>query len=218
MTSRALLLAAAFLLAVSGAPPAPAQEEESPRAAIAGRTFWFGTHEARTTVTFTSEAEIETIHGVSHSMSGSLAVSEDGNRASGTLRVPVAAMRTGIDLRDEHLRSDQWLDAARHPSVTLELVSARLAKDGRTWEYDARLTVKGTTRDLAGSAQVTVVPEALNAQLGPGRWVRVRTGFDVPIRKFGIEIPESVVAKVSEVWKVRIDVYGTTAAPTPEAE
>jgi polyisoprenoid-binding protein YceI len=187
--------------------------------ALGGNTYGFGTHKARTTMTFVSEADIETIHGVSHEMAGRIAVAKDGRSAGGKLQVPVAAMRTGIDLRDEHLRSSQWLDAKKYPYITLELTSARpkaegAAWDGRTWAYEGRLTIKGATRALSGEVDVSVVPERLNNLLGPGKWIRVRTHFDVKLKDFGIEIPQNVVAKVSEVWKVRVDVYGTTEPPT----
>lgn len=181
---------------------------------LQGRTFHFGTHPARTNITFVSEADLETIHGVTHTVRGSVTVDAAGTKASATLRVPVASMRTGIDLRDEHLRSDAWLDAARFPTIALEIVSATEGEDGRTWDYAGRLTIKGVTRELKGRARVTAFPDEVAAALGAGSWLRLRTDFQVKLSDFGITIPAQVGPKVSQVWAVGVDLYGTTAAPT----
>ncbi len=182
--------------------------------ALKRKTYHFGTHAARTNVTFVSEADIETIHGVTNSLSGKVAVSADGRSATGTLRIPVASLRTGIALRDEHLRSDAWLDEKRYRNVELTLVSAREnKKDPRRWDYTADLTIKGKTKRIRGHAKVSAIPERFSKSLGGGSWVRLRTNFDVQLGDFGIVVPQRIGSKVSTTWKIGIDVYGTTTAP-----
>ena len=179
-------------------------------AALKSRTFHFGTHPARTNVTFVSEADLETIHGVSHQMSGSIAMDATGAKGRGTLQVPVNSMRTGIAKRDEHLRSATWLDAARFPWIRLDLTEVTRDQGGKTWSWKGKLTVKGVAKAIQGQARVRVIPDALGKQLGPGSWVRVRTAFDVKLSDHGMKIPQQVGSKVSPVWKVRVDLYGTT--------
>ena len=182
--------------------------------ALKSRTYHFGTHPARTSVTFVSEADIETIHGVSNALQGSIKVDATGKAGSGTLRVPVSSMKTGIALRDEHLRSDAWLDAKRHPYVTLQLVSAKATRsDPKTWDYTANLTIKGVTKRVTGKAKVSAIPDKFSAALGGGSWVRVRAKFDVKLADHGIQVPQRIGAKVSQTWQIGIDVYGTTNAP-----
>ena len=181
------------------------------------KTYHFGTHPARTNITFISEADLETIHGISHAMGGSITVDASGKKASGKLRVGVAALRTGIAKRDEHLRSDVWLDARKHPYIRLEVVSAVEGADGKTWDMRARITIKGVTKAFKTKAKVRAIPAKLGARLGNGSWVRVRAKFDVTLSDFGIQIPQMVGAKVNKVWAVGVDIYGTTAAPKKSA-
>lgn len=201
----------AVLLAILlGVPSVHAQDE------LKNQTYHFGTHPARTSVTFVSEADIETIHGVSNAMEGSIRVDAKGTSATGTLHIPVSSMKTGIDLRDEHLRSADWLDAKKHPKVTLRIVTAEQgAKDPKTWTYTADLTIKGVTKRITGNVKVDPIPDRFSAALGGGSWVRVRAAFAVKLSDHGIEIPQQIGAKVNDTWQIGIDVYGTTKAPKP---
>ena len=198
------LAALAALLASSGA---------EANDALMAKTYHFGTHEARTNVTFVSEADLETIHGVTHKMSGSVTIDTSGKKGKGSLRVGVRTLQTGIALRDEHLRSAQWLDAARYPWIRLELTSLTEDEGGKTWSWKGSLNVKGRSKEISGKAKVKPIPAQLGKQLGAGSWVRVRTGFEVKLADHGIVIPQKVGAKVSAVWQVKVDLYGTTAAP-----
>lgn len=208
MNTRRLGLALPALLAIALlARPASANEQ------LQGRTYHFGTHPARTNITFVSEADLETIHGVTNAVQGAVRIDATGRSASGVLQAGVRSMKTGIDLRDEHMRSEQWLDAKRHPWIRLQVVKAVESEDGRTWDYTALLTIKGTTREMKGKARVTAIPDRLARALGPGSWLRVRTAFDVRLSDFGIQVPQTVGAKVSPTWAISIDVYGTTVLP-----
>jgi polyisoprenoid-binding protein YceI len=203
------LAAAAALLLLASFAAAPARANDL----LKGKTYYFGTHPARTNITFVSEADLETIHGTTHAIDGSVAVEAGGKEASGLLKVSVATMRTGIDLRDEHLRSDKGLDAKKFPTIDLQLVSATESKDGRTWDYVAKLTIKGKTKEFEGEARITAFPDHVGKALGDGSWVRVRTDFEVKLADFGVTIPDQVGPKVSATWQIGIDLYGTTAKP-----
>ena len=178
---------------------------------LKSKRFHFGTHPARTSISFVSDAELETIHGTTNQIGGSLVVDAAGETASGTLRIAVSSLDTGIAKRNEHLQGKTWLDAAKHRLISLKIINATQGKDGK-WDYSGKLTIKGVTNDVKGTVRLTVFPKGTKG-LGAGEWVRARTRFDVKLSHYGIKIPEMVGAKVSDVWKVSIDVFGTTAAP-----
>lgn len=201
------------LLAVVGTQSTAASAQDL----LKQKTYYFGTHPARTNVTFVSEADLETIHGVSHAMAGSITVDASGKKASGSLRVGVGALRTGIAKRDEHLRSDAWLDARKYPYIRLQVVSAVEGTDGKTWAMTARITIKGVTKAMTSKAKVRAIPAKLGQSLGAGSWVRVRTKFVVKLADFNIKVPQMVGSKVSQTWDIGVDVYGTTAAPKKAA-
>ncbi len=204
------LLSMAALVLTLGASGAEAANR------LKSKTYHFGTHPARTNVAFVSDADLETIHGRTNKMSGSVTVDATGNKASGTLRVAVADLRTGIDERDEHLRSAQWLDAAKFPNISLQIVSADQGANERSWTFTGKLTIKGKTREVKAKASVIAFdPARTQRTLGAGEWVRVRARLDVKLSDFGVKIPEMVGAKVSDIWNLRIDLYGSTVKPAP---
>ena len=89
---------------------------DSPEAAKESTKLFRVRDDGGSQVQFTSDAPLETINGVSSTARGWVKV--DPNDLASTkaqIMVPVASLRTGVDLKDEHLRSDTWLDANRYP-------------------------------------------------------------------------------------------------------
>jgi len=216
MTRRAAVLLAAVLAAAPSATgPAAGQEEKA-----TGTTYHFGVSPSRTTLLFESETSVETIHGVTHTMSGAAVL--DGEKGTGSVefKVPVKSLETGISLRDEHLRSEDWLHEAKHPEISFKAALKRSKVDEatkkETWGYDGEITIKGVTKALKGDATVQRIPDDLGKKLGRGSWIKVKTDFPITIKEFGIEVPEVAAAKVSPTWDVRVDIFGTTAAPEKE--
>lgn len=220
MIPRALRVAIVSLAAVvpcctggDVAPPAKGQEAKS--AAVA---YHFGVASQRTNVTFESETSVETIHGVTHTMSGSAELDFGKGEGSAELKVPVKSMDTGIPLRNEHMQSDAWLDEKKFPDIVFKAKTLkRTASDEKskkeTWSYEGEITIHGVTKVLSGEATVQRIPEELGRKLGEGEWVKVKTGFDVKLADFDVKIPEVAAAKVNPVWTVTIDIFGTTVLP-----
>lgn len=197
-------------------PKAKGQDEKP-----AGVAYHFGTHPARTTVTFESETSLETIHGITHEMSGSADLDFEKGEGSVELKVPVKSMDTGIEKRNEHLQSETWLDAAKFPEVvfkarTLKRVKTDEASKRETWAYEGDLTIHGVTKALKGEAMVLRIPEEPAKKLGEGDWVKIKTRFDVALADFAIKVPDFAAAKVSPTWTVTFDCFGTTVMPKPE--
>lgn len=204
-----------FLLGLGLLLPLLSAADVSAHDKLKGKTFYFGSSEPRTNISFTSDADIELIQGTTNKMdvnNSKITVDASGKQASGSLRVGVRALKTGIAKRDEHLRSAMWLDAARHPWITLKINSASENKDGKTWNFKGAITIKGVTKAVAGKARVRPIPSSIKG-LGAGEWLRLRVKFDVSLSDFNIKIPSQVGAKVNNTWNVSVDIYGTTAAP-----
>jgi polyisoprenoid-binding protein YceI len=212
----AIVSVAAFVPCCAGgdvAPPAKGQEAKA--AAVA---YHFGVASQRTIVTFESETSVETIHGVTHTMSGSAELDFGKGEGTAELKVPVKSMDTGIPLRNEHMQSDSWLDEKKFPDIVFKAKTLkRTASDEKskkeTWSYEGEITIHGVTKALSGEATVQRIPEELGRKLGEGEWVKVKTGFDVKLADFDVKIPEVAAAKVNPVWTVTIDIFGTTVLP-----
>ena len=61
--------------------------------------------------------------------------------------IQAASIDTGNQKRDDHLRSDEFLDAAKYPTITFASTSVKLGKDGRG-TVTGDLTLHGVTREV----------------------------------------------------------------------
>lgn len=165
------------------------------------RTFTVG---SGSRVAFTSSAPLETISGTSSSLRGSLSVNPASlSSASGRIEVPVRSLRTGLDLRDEHLHGDGWLDAGRYPNAVFELDSVEGAtalvpnQEARVTVV-GRFTLHGQTRTVRAETRVKLVTGD-----GPDS-LRIRSRFNVSLPDYGVSVPALVRAKVSDTITVNI--------------
>lgn len=72
--------------------------------------------------------------------------------------IQTASVDTGLDVRDTHIRSSDFLDAAAHPEITFVSTAVRKTAE-RTAEVTGDLTLAGETR--------RVTFEAVLNQIGP---------------------------------------------------
>jgi polyisoprenoid-binding protein YceI len=93
------------------------------------------------------------VRGVFRQVTGSGSVSATGD-VSGTIAVAAGSVDTKNRKRDEHLRSADFFDAAKHPHITFSISGIRPAGDGAT--VTGTLAVRGRTRPLSLNAQVSV--------------------------------------------------------------
>jgi len=154
-------------------------------------------------IQFVSDAPLETITGVSSHVTGTVHIDpEDLSSARGRVAVRVASLRTGIDLRDSHLRGDGWLDAASHPEAIFELTrlegAARLAPNEVTRvRARGRFTIHGVTRDVVARARLRWVP---------GGTLHVRASFTVRLTDHDISVPLPMRLKVANEIRVNVTV------------
>jgi polyisoprenoid-binding protein YceI len=67
---------------------------------------------------FLSDAPLEKIQGTAEGATAIVYTDlDDLTRTTGTVVVPVASLKTGNSIRDDHLKSSNWLDAATYPEI-----------------------------------------------------------------------------------------------------
>jgi len=71
----------------------------------------------------------------------------DPSRCSVTLTIDAASIRTNNSDRDAHLRSGDFFDVERHPSLTFESTAVTPLTD-RSYSVTGDLTLKGITRPV----------------------------------------------------------------------
>jgi len=149
-------------------------------------------------VTFTSDAPLEHIKGVSNQVVG-YAVAGEKNPAAlqaGAFLLPIASLDTGIPLRDEHLQGERWLNAGAYPDIAFELTSAEgaeLVKDGDGYSTYAvtlvgDMSIKGVTREMEIPARLTFMTETERTRSrARGDLLALRCEYDITLSDFGVD-------------------------------
>lgn len=78
-----------------------------------------------------------------------------------TLTIDAASLDTGIQMRDKHLRSADFFDIERFPTITFQ--SVRVEAAGRRTTVLGRLSLHGVTREIAVPVDVQITDTALVA-------------------------------------------------------
>ncbi len=165
-------------------------------------------------IQFVSDAPLERITGASSTISGQFSVDAAQLSATrGQIAVPVASIRTGMDLRDEHLRGSGWLDSARFANVSFEIVRVvatgpLLPNQTARVQIVGRLTVHGQAREVTSEAQVRLVPLSAEtrAQGATSDMLRVQARFTVNLTAHGISVPGPVRLKVANEIQVNVTI------------
>ena len=147
--------------------------------AAAADTYSFDVHSKFVNIAFESRMEIEDIFGTTHSIKGWLKLDSKGQYQF-KLQVPVESLRTGIAMRDEHLRSKMWLWAERHPDLTFEGNSVRKVGKNR-YLVQGQLGLRGIKKTVKVTLTVRHIQRSAASRLGLGNeeWARLRGSFAV---------------------------------------
>jgi len=107
---------------------------------------------------------------------------EDPLRSSVTASIDLASIYTGNEMRDNHLRTADYLEVEKYPTMSYRSTGIRQGDDG--WIIDGDLTLHGVTR------QVPLDVEANG--FGSDAWGGQRAGFtataEINRSDFGIDI------------------------------
>lgn len=121
---------------------------------------------------------------------GTIDVDRDqADKSSVTVSIQVASIDTGIQKRDEHLRSEEFFNVERFPEITFK--SRQVKRTGaNAGEIIGDLTIHGVTRPI--TLRVELLGSSESAGKGPVRW-RVTTA---PIKRseFGLGWSKGVEA------------------------
>ncbi len=113
-------------------------------------------------VTFKATSRLMNADGRFHRLAGEVVVDPKApDNAKVTLVIEAASIDTGIGMRDNHLRSEDFFDVRQFPMITFE--SLRVEATGRRATVSGRLTLHGVTREIAVPVEVDLTEVALVA-------------------------------------------------------
>jgi polyisoprenoid-binding protein YceI len=114
----------------------------------------------RTSIVFHTKAMwVFPAKGTARAIEGVGTVGPDGG-ITGTLAIDAASIDTRNKKRDAHLRTADFFEVEKFPTITFEVTSGRLVGSGKL-ELTGTLTVHGQTRPLSVMADLSVTAEAV---------------------------------------------------------
>jgi polyisoprenoid-binding protein YceI len=179
------------------------------------QNFNFEDKGGRNQITFYSKTPLEDITGIVDAISGTVSfdVNNFAKTLKGKLTVKVASMNTGIELRNNHMKSSNWLDEKKYPEITLEIKSVeelkQISDNKLEFKVKGNFTLHGITKEIIADADVTYLDESEQTQKrAPGDLFGVRSSFKVKLSDFDVD--NSIVgSKVSEIIDISINIVGS---------
>ncbi len=115
---------------------------------------------AHTSVEFVARHILTKVRGRFTDFSGWIDVAEDPLQSQVHVEVKTASIQTNVEQRDEHLKSEDFLNVERWPVMTFDSTAIRHT-GGRGFEIDGQLTIRDVTRP------VTLIGEYLGTGTNP---------------------------------------------------
>jgi len=136
------------------------------------------------------------IKGQGAGVSSSLEIAN--NKLNGEIKFNLKSLKTGIDLRDEHMLN-KYLQVGQFPEAKLTLSSFPLPQN---WSlknpivnqapFKAKLTLHGIEREILGLYSIESADLAAKAS------------FEIKITDYNIELPSYLGVKVTDLVKVKV--------------
>lgn len=170
-------------------------------------------------VGFDAKSTLHDFSGVTQKIEGELVVNlaKPAAACSGSIQVDATSLDTGLADRDESMRKE--LDTAAHTSMRFEWVSFELDKlDSGAQKLNGtargRMTIKGTTRDIAMPVNISV---------DASKRVGIDGELKVKMSDFGVKPPSQLglisVEDEIKIWiALRARSLGQVAAETKKSE
>lgn len=174
-------------------------------------------------VTFTSDAPLERIKGVSAQVVGYAVAGPESDPAAlkaGAFLLPIASLDTGIPLRDEHLQGERWLNAGSYPDIAFVITdtkNAHLEKDGEGFStYSVTLvgemSIKGVTKEMEIPARLTYMAESERTRArAKGDLLALRCEYEITLADFGVD--GGGMGKVAETVTLDQALFFSTVRP-----
>jgi polyisoprenoid-binding protein YceI len=168
--------------------------------------FDFKDTQERNQATFYSEARYENITGITNHVWGkaSFDIKDVKSTLNGEVSISTTSIKTGIEKRDENLRSVSWLNSEKYPSITFKIkeITRVDQAEGNVLKIVllGEFTLCGKTNLVYANATMKYLVESeTTKQIMPGDLITVAARFDIKLSDFGITnsmIPNRVGDKI----------------------
>jgi polyisoprenoid-binding protein YceI len=180
------------------------------------QSFNFEDQKGRNQAAFFSKTPLEDITGITNDVKGSVAFNvSDLKTLKGKVSVSAASIKTGIDMRDGHLRSANWLNAESYPEISFEIIKLNdiksVADNKITVKAAGNFTLHGVTKEVIAEATLTYLDENEQTKMRtPGDLLGVQAKFKVKLSDYGIN-NKLIGQKVAEDIEINANIVGSNA-------
>lgn len=147
-------------------------------------------------------------------LSGHIVIGQPTERSSVYAEIKAAGIDTGIKMRDDHLRSADFLDVEAHPVITFESTGLR-QRSAESWTLAGDLTLHGQRRAIELALRY--------GGCGPDPWGGVRAAFHAETQlhrsDFAINYNAMVRAGVAAIGtnvRIELDVEALQGETLPQ--
>lgn len=182
---------------------------------LLAQTFVADSKDGRNQASFISDAPFEKINGLASGLNATVMINSNDitQKPMGKVIVPISNIKTGIDLRDEHLRSEMWLNAEKYPNAEFQLTgiknpSSKRLNDGQKVKATlvGKFSVHGVTKEIEVPATLTYFKESERTKAkAPGNLLVANADFNIKLADYGVKIPDMVVGKVNDEVQINVN-------------
>jgi len=179
------------------------------------QTFSFKDERGRNQAIFHSSTPLEDITGLSSDIWGTVTFDTQDlkNTLTGEIMISTASLKSGIELRDEHIRSEGWLDSEHYPTISFKIKEVKSIKKLEANKLEAiivgDLTIKGITKQTESSVSLMYLEESEETKARfPGDLLSVKTSFNIILSDYGIE-NKIIGQKVADEIELNVNIVGS---------
>jgi polyisoprenoid-binding protein YceI len=194
-------IAALLLIGVATPPRQAVTSEQSAHATRAAEQIVLSVDPARSTVHWSLESSLHTVHGTFHVRRGTVSIDPATGKASGEIVVDATSGKSGNNGRDrrmhkEILESNQYSEVVFRPDRADGTV---VAQGTSSLKLHGIFSLHGADHELSVPAQATLKED---------HWTGTAS-FGIPYIEWGLKNPSNFLLKVKPVVEVQLDLVGS---------
>ncbi len=179
------------------------------------QTFSFKDKMGRNQATFFSTTPLEDISGMSTDVWGTVSfdIADVENTLKGEILISTASLKSGIVLRDEHIRSADWLDAEQFPTISFKIKEIngieKIEDNKLKVNVLGEFTVRGVTKEIESEVTLVYLEEnEMTKMKMPGDLLGVRAKINFNLSDYGVQ-HMALGKKVSDKIEININIVGS---------
>lgn len=182
----------------------------------APQSFDFKDPKGVNAIQFHLDSVLEPISGTANGVTGTVTFDPANPAATaGKIVVATNSLTVTNSMMTEHLRGEQWLNAAANPEISFELgqlSNVKTAGNETTATATGKLSIKGVTKEISVPVKLTYLADALGKRTRPenkGDLLVIRGEFTIKRADYNIQ-PGQMEDKVNPEIKLSLGIVGSS--------